>query len=250
MPCSAICDFEGLPLEKQNVVPADPTNKEEILMRVRQSLIAAVVMAGLPGAAMAQTTTAAPAAVPVANSSIIATVPSQWIASGFVGSNFGASANQASASFGAQIGYLYHGYVGGAFLADFSPSFRIDNALLASHPNVNSYMANVIGALPLGADGQYQPYVSGGLGSIQLRSDVLNVSTPGSVSSDQAKFGGNLGIGITGYEGNVGVRADVRYYHAFNTSTVAQANPADAFAQGLLSGLSFWRANVGVALRW
>ena len=175
---------------------------------------------------------------------------SYWTASGFVGSNFGAGANSASVDFGGQIAYLYRGLIGAEFLGDFAPNFHINNALLADNPNVNSYMANVIGAVPIGSEATVQPYVSGGLGGIQLRSDMLTIGGP-ATESNQTKFGGNIGAGVMAFAGNVGIRGDLRYYRAFNNGVSTTATtPADVFAQSLLSGLDFWRANIGIALRW
>ena len=175
---------------------------------------------------------------------------SYWTASGFVGSNFGAGANSASVDFGGQIAYLYRGMIGAEFLGDFAPNFHINNVLLADNPNVNSYMANVIGAVPIGSEAAVQPYVSGGLGGIQLRSNMLTIGGP-ATESNQMKFGGNIGAGVMAFAGNVGIRGDVRYYRAFNNGVSTNATtPADVFAQSLLSGLDFWRANVGIALRW
>src|SRR5215510_5240655 len=54
---------------------------------------------------------------------------SQWTASGFVGSNFGARADSASVDFGGQLAFLWRGAIGGEFLADFAPHFRINNVL-------------------------------------------------------------------------------------------------------------------------
>jgi hypothetical protein len=180
---------------------------------------------------------------------------SGWMASGFVGSNFGASADDASLDFGGQLAYMFKNAVGAEFLADFAPKFKINNVLLANEPNVNSYMVNAIGALPIGDEGFLRPYVSGGVGAIQLRSDVLNVvavPASGFQTANQTRFGGNIGFGVMGFAGNVGVRGDVRYYKAFtNADLTTNANtPAEIFAQNLLSGLDFWRANIGVAVRW
>jgi hypothetical protein len=53
------------------------------------------------------------------------------------------------------------------------------------------------------------------------------------------------------FAGNVGIRGDVRYYRAFNSDVSTNATTAaDVFAQNLLSGLDFWRANIGIAVRW
>lgn len=81
-------------------------------------------------------------------------------------------------------------------------SSAIDNAVLAEHPNVNSYMANIVFAIPLGREGQVTPYISGGVGAIQMWTR----------HSDRPR-------------------------------------PWD-FTEGLLSGVSIWRANIGVAVRW
>ncbi len=180
---------------------------------------------------------------------------SYWTAAGFVGSNFGARADNASVDFGGQLAYLYKGAIGGELLADFAPSFRINNAFLANNPNVNTYMLNAIGAVPIGTEVRVQPYVSGGLGGIQLRSDMVNfaaVPAGTTTSANQTKFGGNIGGGIMGFAGNVGIRGDVRYYRAFASNDIATnaTTPADVFAQNLLSGLDFWRANIGIAVRW
>jgi hypothetical protein len=131
----------------------------------------------------------------------------------------------------------------------------VNNALLANNPNVNAYMVNAIGSIPIGEDGKFQPYVSGGFGGVQLRSDVLNVAglpSSGTVTANQTKFGGDIGAGVMAFAGNVGVRADVRYFRAFTSDDLSTNpnTPADLFAEQLLSGLDFWRANVGVAVRW
>ena len=193
-------------------------------------------------------------APPPAGLDLVDTHDSQWTASGFVGSNFGARADSASVDFGGQLAFLWRGAIGGEFLADFAPHFRINNVLLADNPNVNSYMVNVIGAVPIGSDARVQPYVSGGLGGIQLRSDMFNIGStvPGTTTeASQTKFGGNVGAGVMAFTGNVGIRGDVRYYRAFNSDISTNATTAaDVFAQNLLSGLDFWRANIGIAVRW
>jgi hypothetical protein len=232
---------------------------------VQRMIVAAALTAALPAISSAQSQappptpppTPAPAPAqptPPTGADLNVSANSYWIASGFVGSNFGAQADSASVDFGGQVAYLYRGAIGAEFLADFAPHFRINNALLADNPNVNSYMLNVIGAVPIGADARVQPYVSGGLGGIQLRSDMVNVvAAPIATTSpaNQTKFGGNIGAGVMGFAGNVGIRGDVRYYRAFNSDVSTNANTAaDVFAQNLLSGLDFWRANIGIAVRW
>ena len=180
---------------------------------------------------------------------------SRWTAAGFVGANYGASATGSSVDFGGQLGYLYRGIIGGEFLADFAPRFNVANAFLADRPNVNAYMANVILAAPFGTEAAIQPYVSVGVGGIQLRSNLLtfaNVPTSAQSEVNQTRGGGDIGFGVMGFAGNVGIRGDVRYFRAFtnNTVTTTGSTAADVFAQNLLSGLDFWRANIGIAVRW
>ncbi len=183
--------------------------------------------------------------------------PSRWVAAGFVGANYGASAANTSVDFGGQVGYLYKGIVGGELLADFAPTFEINNAFLADRPFVNAYMANAIFAVPIGHETQIQPYVSGGVGAVQLWSNMLNttaVPVSGQTSVNETKGGSDIGFGILGFAGNIGVRGDVRYFRAFTSSTPAVPGAGttvgDAFGQNLLSGLDFWRANIGIAVRW
>ncbi|HVZ23770.1 MAG TPA: hypothetical protein VG871_22005 [Vicinamibacterales bacterium] len=228
--------------------------------------IAAALAAAVPATARAQNTTPPPAPAPAQAPATTTTTtegtgwlsnsPSHWDVAGFVGSNFGASANSSSVDFGGQVGYLYKGVVGGEFLADFAPSFNVNNAFLADRPYVNAYMVNAILAAPLGSDHQIQPYVSGGFGGVQLRSTMLAIaSVPSSAqaTANDTRAGGDVGVGIMGFAGNVGLRGDVRYYRAFTSSAASiggNTSAADAFASNLLSGLDFWRANIGIAVRW
>ena len=230
-------------------------------------IAAAALIAAFPAISSAQNQTPPPVLPPASSPAPAQPAPSpskievgdapasQWLASGFVGSNFGAAANDASVDFGGQLAWLYRGAIGAEFLADFAPNFRLNNALLADNPNVNSYMVNVIGAVPIGgSEARVQPYVSAGLGGVQLRSEMVNIASTVSstTAANQMRFGGNVGAGVMAFSGSVGIRADVRYYRTFtnNDLTTSTSTPADVFAQNLLSGLDFWRANLGIAVRW
>jgi hypothetical protein len=228
-------------------------------MRMSAYVITAVLAAGLPAAARAQSSTQPPAAVPAASpSEDYGAIQSHWIVSGFVGSNFGGASTNASVNFGGQVAYLWKGVLGAEGIADFAPSFKLDNPALNQNPHANGYMGNAIAALPLGDEGQFQPYVSGGVGIIQMKTEVFNAFLPhasgtfptGTSAGDESAFGSNVGGGVMGFVGMIGFRADVRYYKANTTSTVNTASPAGQFTEALLSGLNYWRANIGVALRW
>jgi opacity protein-like surface antigen len=223
-------------------------------------VIAALVAAALPGAAMAQSTSPAPIVPPATASSHVGVTQSHWIVSGFVGSNFGgATATDPSVDFGGQLAWLWRGVFGGEVLADFAPSFKVDNLALSENPRANGYMANAIFAVPLGAEGQFQPYISGGLGAIQLQTRVFNAALPrvsgtpiptGTTDGDEVKRGTNVGAGLMGFAGIIGFRADIRYYKAATDTSLQSTTPVGQFTETLLSGLDYWRANIGVAIRW
>lgn len=211
-----------------------------------------------PSLAPADTTaaTAAPAAQADPSSGWLHSGQSHFTAAGFVGANFGRNVTSAGVDFGGEAAYLYHGIIGGEFIADFSPGFKQNNnVFFAKNPGVNAYMANVIGAVPIGSEGMIQPFVSGGVGMVQMRSEIFNIATfaeSGINSVTNTKPGGNIGGGVMWFAGRVGLRLDVRYYRAFNsTSTPGNgATAAEIFSADLLPGLDFWRTNVGIAFRW
>jgi hypothetical protein len=237
-------------------------------MRSVNWLLAAAMVSGLSATALAQTPPPTPVAPAIAPADNAGQTRSHWLASGFVGSNFGSTNNdvvsvERSMSFdwGGQIGYLWRGVVGGEFLANFTPSLGVNTfGVLFDNPKVSSYMANAVAVLPLGSAGQIQPYISGGFGGIQMRFPngivgsgilvngvVTNVTTS---SVSQTGGGSNAGGGIMAFAGKVGVRADARYFHANTFSSRDATNFANLVTQSLLSDLNFWRADIGIAFQW
>jgi opacity protein-like surface antigen len=243
-------------------------------MRTAPFVIAAILTVALSGTAAAQSNVSSvPAAAQTPASAVVAgATRSHWLLTGFAGSNFAAETenadidSKASFSFGGDLGYLWNGILGVEAMADFSPAMEVPSLLFASNPNVYSYMANVIGALPLGAEGNVQPYISGGLGTITMKADVITplvevqpvdgventIATTTSTSSTKSRFGGNIGAGLMGFAGHIGFRTDVRYFHAMTEDTplTDETTVADALTREVLSGLRYWRANLGIALRW
>lgn len=192
-------------------------------------------------------------------------IESHWLASGLLGSDFEADAEDPGVNFAGAVGWLWRGVIGGEFQANFSPDFQLDTApaapFLAEEPSINSYMLNVIGAAPLMAGGQFQPYVSAGAGWFTMNADVI--PGDGNVAVDHTKTGWNAGFGAMGFLGQLGVRGDLRYFavggdefqgvdgsvlRARHGSVVDDQEPQ--VNGNLLSGAAFWRGNVGVALRW
>jgi hypothetical protein len=125
-------------------------------------------------------------------------------------------------------------------------------------------MLNAIVKAPFGGVGRFEPYISGGLGAISMRSSTFTVvgsttitgnlvPTLSTVNTTQTKFGTDIGAGFFAFANKWGIRGDVRHYRAstFDQDKL-QNGPtfADDYTQSLLSGLTFWRANLGVAYRW
>jgi opacity protein-like surface antigen len=212
-----------------------------------------------------------------------------WIASALFGTNFQARTDEAplelldvdgdaqgAASFAwsAQVGYLWKN-VGLEGLFDFTPSVDITREE-TSQPSVNSYMANLITAIPFGPNGRFEPYLSGGIGAIRLSADLDSVLVQEFTGEDlnfpnvsHSRFGWNLGIGASAFSGPVGFRADVRYFRATSSDTLVQdivndnlddpldeasdlvdTTAGERITRRLLSGLGYWRMNAGIAFRW
>jgi hypothetical protein len=224
-------------------------------MRSTAYVVAAALVFGLVGTAAAQTSPA-PSAATTQPTTYGATV-SHWVGTGFVGGGFNASSddpriqeNGGGVAYGGQVGYLWRGMVGPEFLFDWAPTFDVNALLIDGNAHALSYMANAIAAIPLGADGQIEPFISGGFGRIQMTADVINPLDNTTDSNSNSQWGSNIGGGLMAFAHNrIGVRGDVRYFHA-NTTTDITGSAADQLVESLVSGMHFWRATGGVSFRW
>ena len=193
-----------------------------------------------------------------------------WIASANIGTSFGTSFGTdvntvagtvnvdsdvpSTMTYAFQVGYMWHSIWGAEFLADFAPDAGFDSALLARQPHVNSYMGNLIAALPIGR-GRFDPYISGGIGSIGINADVFtppdadgNRST---VSADRSRWGYDIGGGVMAFaDRRFGVRGDVRYFRGSSNDTLLDLDREQQVTGGLLSDLGFWHGTLGIAFRW
>jgi opacity protein-like surface antigen len=254
-------------------------------MKLTRFVITATVVAALSGPAFAQegrdagsgqtVTTNPPVNQGVTNAP--SANPRNWMASGFIGRNFGASRNNgaefaaleninsstSSTNFGGQVAYLGRGVIGGEFLADFSTGFSLNNVLFERSPDVNSYMFNLIAAAPFGHAKSYDPYVSGGIGEVTIHSTIFTVdpnllaqgNAIGTETASGSRFGWDLGFGVMAYpERNWGFRGDVRYYRTTSDTTdvldLNNIGNGAAFSRLELSGISYWKATAGLAFRW
>jgi hypothetical protein len=208
------------------------------MRNLRAILLCAALMPFAAGTAWAQVTTPDPAIPPAQPAPVFMPdepLRSGFIASGLIGSTFGDAVDDANLNVTGTVGYLWTQRIGAEFMAAFTPNASLPGL---TDTAVNSYMANVMFALPLGFEGQWQPYLSGGLGAMTLGSTQ---DAQFDIASENS-FAGNIGFGLMGYANdNIGFRVDVR--------RISQLGDAADDAP-VLNDLAVWRANAGVAFRW
>jgi len=109
-------------------------------------------------------------------------------------------------------------------------------------PGVSSSVLTVMGNLMLAPQfGVAQPYALIGLGLIKTHVELSAISL---LESDNNHFGWDVGGGLIVFLGrHVGVRGDIRYYHAFQNLDVVGIGIGD-------TKLDFGRAAAGVVFRF
>jgi hypothetical protein len=164
----------------------------------------------------------------------------ETLVSGFIGSSFGDDLDDPTLDFGGSFAWLWRQSIGAEFLAGFAPDSTLSTGV--DDAQVHNYMANAIAAVPLGGDGQWQPFVSGGVGAITFRidDDEFDLDAP-----DETEFGANVGFGLMTFRGQWGLRGDIRYFREVG-GDVSAAAPGN----NVLEDFDLWRANMGVAYRW
>jgi hypothetical protein len=243
-------------------------------MRKADFVIAAALIVGVAASGLAQSASTAQtttASAPPATTSTFTDV-GHWFASAYLGPNWGGSSDaftfnntefdtgsRTGINYGAEIGYAWSGAIGAEFLVNYAPNFELNSVLLQRRPSVSSYMGNVIAAIPIGEGHRAQPFVSGGIGAVNIRSTIftidpgtpgVNVATLDTTTDNGSRFGWNLGGGAMVFNGSWGLRGDVRYFKATTNDTITDDTPTEVFLNNALSGLSYWTANFGVAFRW
>jgi len=164
-----------------------------------------------------------------------------WTVSPFVGLNAGGDATRTSPSTGVTAGWTGTNGLGAEFDLGDSPEFFEQNGFLTSR-RVVTMMGNIVYGVPWGKTDMVRPYVSGGAGVLK----TTLTEAGGLFTLDRDKLGMNVGGGITGWANkSVGIRADVRYFRGL------RKQDADANDFGLdLSTFHFWRASIGLAVRF
>lgn len=167
----------------------------------------------------------------------------EGILSAFVGTTFGGETEEKATVFGGVLGGVRAG-AGLGFEIDFgyAPDFFGNE----DETGVETSLTTVMGNLVIGGGtgrGGAAPFVSGGVGLIRA-----NVSSVGDVLRDLGsnEFGLNIGGGVNIALGPaLGLRGDLRYFRS-----LADSEDADSFLGLELDTFDFWRASVGVLVRW
>ena len=172
-------------------------------------------------------------------------------ADGFVtpyyGFNFGGDSNCATArncedkrsNFGVSIGAM--GPVFG-----FEEDIAVAKDFFGKVPGVDNSVFTLMSNLLIGVGvGPVQPYFLVGAGLIRPHASVDLTK----FSIDNNSLGYDLGAGVNGYfSRHVGIRGDVRHFHALqDLDTVFGEIAGQIF---VTNKLDFWRASVGVSLRF
>ncbi len=162
----------------------------------------------------------------------------------WIGTQFGSNWNNGRAGFGADVGYMGAGIIGGELDFGYSPSF-FGTTNDFGHNTVINLMGNLIVGAPIGVThgmSGIRPYATVGIGMLRTQIDG---GTLARVSSSNTGWGWDAGVGLMGYfNEHVGLRGDVRYLRGFQ-------NPSTGNAIIDLNGppIHFWRIGAGVILR-
>lgn len=153
-----------------------------------------------------------------------------------VGVNFGGDTTKKSTAVGGAIGFL--GEKAGFELdVDYTPEFFGDDVLDVDGKLV-TVMANVLVG---GRRGGFSPYFAFGGGLIRTNITVFDDVID--LEAAKNSFGGNVGGGFFAGGGPVTLRADLRYFRAFDFDDGLDLDVLD-------DTLGFWRGTVGVGFMW
>jgi hypothetical protein len=181
-----------------------------------------------------------PILVAVALLSAPAAAHADGFLSPFIGVNFGGNTSDKSTVYGGALGFMGQksgfeidfGYTSEFFSDD---SFDVDGKLV-------TFMGNVILG---GRRGGFSPYFAFGGGLIRTNINVIDEALD--VEASKNNWGGNVGGGFFAGGRSLTLRADVRYFKAFDFDGGLDFERD----LGILDDtLGFWRGTVGVGLMW
>jgi opacity protein-like surface antigen len=164
----------------------------------------------------------------------------------FYGYNFGGDSNcpmitgceDKRANFGVSFGSM--GTVFG-----FEEDIAFAKDFFGTIPNVDNSVFTAMSSLLVGlGKGPVQPYVVAGAGLIRTHTSL----NPTQFNADGNSLGYVLGAGVNGYfTRHIGVRGDVRHLQTLQDLSLIRNVAAQVFVN---QKLDFWRASVGLSLRF
>jgi hypothetical protein len=180
---------------------------------------------------------------------VLAVSPAAARADGFfipyLGYNFGGDSSNCATLTDCQEKHANYGVALGSMgtVFGFEEDIAYAKNFFGQTPGADTAVLTVMSNLLVGVGaGPVQPYLVGGLGLIRPRVS-LNVS---SVTAAKNAVGFDLGGGIAGYfSPHVGLRGDLRRFHTFQDINLP-VNPFGFTGEKL----DFWRASLGLALRF
>ena len=180
-----------------------------------------------------------------------AAASADWLVSPFVGTTLGGSTNLLTLdsssgnkkfTFGASFGFLSDGLFGLEASAGHTPHFfEGSSGSLVLTSGVSTLTGDVIVAVPQSITGySLRPFFVVGVGLLHANSrDLIQF-----VSFDSNLLALNLGGGAIGMLSNrTGLRFEIRQYKNVSADSTATTS-------GMSTRISFWRASVGVVLRY
>ena len=154
----------------------------------------------------------------------------------YIGVNFGGDTIKKSTVYGGAIGFVGE-KAGFEFDFGYTPEFFGADTL-----DVDGKLVTVMGNVLFGGKrAGFSPYFAGGGGLI--RTDISVFDDVVDLESAKNSFGGNIGGGFFAGSERVTVRADVRYFRAFDFDDGLDLDVIE-------NTLGFWRGTVGVGLMW
>jgi opacity protein-like surface antigen len=197
------------------------------------------------------------------------TARADWLFTPYVGGVFGGLAS-GNVSWGGSLAWMGDGIFG----AEADLGFNLNNNLFNTEDadllgidrdfleaNVTTLMGNAIFGYPFGGtNGNFSPYVVGGIGWFRIKTDV-NDELFDVDSATNNEFGMDLGGGAMGFVNDSwGFRGDVRWFYSFDRPDlgfdlldVGVVNRVDVPTVDLVDvniDRHFWRATGGVTFRW
>ena len=153
-----------------------------------------------------------------------------------VGVNFGGDTIDSSVNYGAAIGGMGSG-AGFELDVNYTPEFFASDTL-----DVDGKLVTVMGNFLIGGRrGGFSPYFA--LGAGLIRTDITVFDDVIDLEAAKNSFGGNVGAGFFAGGGSLTLRADVRYYRAFDFDDGLDLDVIE-------DTLGFWRGTVGIGLMW